>query len=189
MTSAAQNTSGDRAPITTGGLFADRARLLSGLAFLLGLGAILGAWGSQIIGGLVPCELCLEQRMAYYWALPVLALVLILWNRLPRQVLIICLLIAAAIFAWGTYMGAYHAGVEMKLWPGPTACTGTGVDVSFSDLSNLNATRVVPCDAIQWRDPVLGITLAGYNALISAAIVLALLISAAMGRGRSASSR
>ena len=177
----------DHAPITSSGLLTDRGRLLAGLAFLLGLATILGAWGSQIFGGLVPCELCLEQRLAYYWGLPVLALVLILWNRLPRQVLIAGLLIAAAIFAWGTYMGTYHAGVEMKLWPGPTACTGTGVDISFGDLNNINATRVVPCDAIQFQ--LFGITLAGYNALISAAIVLALLVSAAIGRGRNASSR
>jgi disulfide bond formation protein DsbB len=175
------------APITTGGLLTDRGRLLAGLAFLVGLATILGAWGSQLLGGLVPCELCLEQRLAYYWGLPVLALVVILWGRLPRPVLIVGLLIAAAIFAWGTYMATYHTGVEAKWWPGPTACTGTGVDVSFSDLTNINATRVVPCDAIQWRDPVLGITLAGYNALISAAIVLALLVSAAIGRGRASS--
>lgn len=183
MTSTAHD-----APVSSGGLLTDRGRLLAGLAFLLGLATILGAWGSQIFGGLVPCELCLEQRLAYYWGLPVLALVVILWNRLPRTALVIGLLIAAAVFAWGTYMGSYHAGVEMKLWPGPTACTGTGVDISFSDLSNINATRVVPCDAIQWRDPVLGITLAGYNALISATIVLALLAAAAIG-GRKASSR
>lgn len=183
MTSAAHD-----APVSSGGFLTDRGRLLAGLAFLLGLATILGAWGSQIFGGLVPCELCLEQRLAYYWALPVLALVVILWNRLPRTALVIGLLIAAAVFAWGTYMGSYHAGVEMKLWPGPTACTGTGVDISFSDLSNINATRVVPCDAVQWRDPVLGITLAGYNALISATIVVALLVATAIG-GRKASSR
>jgi disulfide bond formation protein DsbB len=168
-------------------MLTDRGRLLAGLAFLVGLAAILGAWGSQVFGGLVPCELCLEQRMAYYWGLPVLAVVLILWNRLPRAVLVVGLLVAAAIFAWGTYMATYHAGVEMKLWPGPTACTGTGVDISFSDLSNINATRVVPCDAIQFQ--LFGITLAGYNALVSAVIVLALLVSAVISRGRRASTR
>jgi len=173
------------APIARGGLLADRARVLAGLSFLLGLATILGAWGSQVIGGLVPCELCLEQRMAYYWGLPVLAIVLILWNRLPRQVLVIGLLIAAAIFVWSTYMGGYHAGVEMKLWPGPTACTGTGVDISFGDLSNLNATRVIPCDAIQFQ--LFGITLAGFNAIISAVIVVALLASATMRMGRTSS--
>lgn len=174
------------APLQNGGLLTDRGRLLAGLAFVLGLATILGAWGSQIIGGLVPCELCLEQRLAYYWGLPILALVLILWNRLPRTVLLIGLLLAAAVFVWSTYMASYHAGVELKFWPGPTACTGTGVDVSFSDLSNLNATRVVPCDAIQFQ--LFGITLAGFNAIISAAIVLALLVAAAIS-GRKASSR
>ncbi len=182
MTSAAH----DATPARTG-LFADRALVLAGGSFLVALATIAGAWGSQLIGGLVPCELCLEQRMAYYWGLPVLALVLLLWNRLPRPVLVVGLLVAASIFIWSTYMGGYHAGVEMKLWPGPTACTGTGVDVSFGDLSNINATRVVPCDAIQFR--FLGITLAGYNAIISALIVLALLAAAAIGRGRTASSR
>ena len=56
------------------------------LAFAIGLIAILGALGSQILGGLVPCELCLEQRMAYYWGLPILAAILVLWNRIPLTV-------------------------------------------------------------------------------------------------------
>jgi len=182
VTSAMRDT-----PMTTGAKPDDRGRLLAGLAFLLGLAAILGAWASELFGGLVPCELCLEQRLAYYWGLPILALVLIGWHRLPRIVWLLGLGAVALIFAWGTYMGSYHAGVEWGFWPGPTACTGLGTDVSFSDLSNINATRVVPCDKVQFR--FLGISLAGYNALISAAIVLAMLASALLGHGRRASSR
>jgi disulfide bond formation protein DsbB len=147
------------------------------VAFLLGLGAILGALGSQYIGGLQPCELCLEQRLAYYWGLPVLAAVLVLWNRLPMTVWYVGILIAAAIFAWGTYMGVYHAGVEWGFWPGPTACTGTGTSISLDDLNDINAARVIPCDKVQFR--FLGISLAGYNALISAAIVGLLLVAVA----------
>ncbi len=182
MTSATQD-----APVTSGELLTDRGRLLAGLAFLLGLATILGAWGSELLGGLVPCELCLEQRLAYYWGLPVLALVVILWNRLPRAVRIGGLLVAAAVFAWGTYMATYHAGVEWGFWPGPTACTGLGGKISFSDLSDINAAKVVPCDKVQFR--FLGISLAGYNALISVAMVVALLVSAALARGARASSR
>lgn len=147
----------------------------AGLAFALGLAAILGALGSEIIGGLVPCELCLEQRLAYYWGLPILAAVLVLWNRLPITVWYVVMAVVAAIFAWGTYMGVYHAGVEWGFWPGPTACTGTGGGISFDDLQDINANTVVPCDAVQFR--FLGISLAGYNALISAAIVGLLLIA------------
>lgn len=150
-------------------------KLAVGLAFLLGLAAIVGALGSQIIGGLVPCELCLEQRMAYYWGLPLLALILLLWNRLPLTVWYIAIAIAAAIFVWGTYMGAYHAGVEWGFWPGPTACTGTGTAINFDDLSG-NLQPVIGCDVVQFR--FLGISLAGYNALISIVIVALLGIGA-----------
>lgn len=180
-------TTAREAPTTSHGLLTDRGRLLAGLAFVLGLATILGAWGTQIFGGLVPCELCLEQRLAYYWGLPVLALVVILWNRLPHPARIVGLLLGAGIFVWGTYMAVYHAGVEMKLWPGPTACSGIGGPISFEDLNNINATRVVPCDAIQFE--LFGITLAGYNAIISAAIVVTLLVAAYLSRGAKASSR
>jgi disulfide bond formation protein DsbB len=150
-------------------------KILVGIAFVVALATIAGAWGSQLFGGLVPCELCLAQRQAYYWGLPVLALVLILWNRLPLAVWYVGVLIAAAIFVWSTYMGSYHAGVEWGWWPGPTSCTGTGGDLSFSDLSSGNVAKVIPCDQVQWRDPILKLSLAGYNALISAGVVVLLL--------------
>jgi len=148
-------------------------KILVGIALLLGLLTIAGAWGSQLIGGLTPCELCLEQRWAYYWGLPVLALVLLMWNRLPLAVWYVAMAIGAAIFVWSTYMGGYHAGVEWGFWPGPTACTGTGGGLSFNDLSAGTVDRVIPCDEVQFR--FLGISLAGYNALISAAVVVLLL--------------
>ncbi|WP_193334451.1 disulfide bond formation protein B [Devosia beringensis] len=145
----------------------------AGLAFVLGLATIAAAWGSQIIGGLYPCELCLEQRMAYYYGLPLLAAVLITWNRLPLMVWYIAMAIVTAIFAWGIYMGAYHAGVEWGFWPGPTACTGIGEAMSFDALSSMEP--VIGCDVVQFR--FLGISLAGYNALISLAIVALLGLS------------
>jgi disulfide bond formation protein DsbB len=153
----------------------------AGLAFVLGLVTILAALASQVIGGLVPCELCLEQRLAYYWGLPILLVVLLAWNRLPLTVWYVAMAVVTAIFIWGAYMGAYHAGVEWGFWPGPTACTGIGETMSFDSLSNM--TPVIGCDVVQFR--FLGISLAGYNALISVAIVALLGISIwAQARGR-----
>jgi len=157
------------APIT-------RSKLATGAAFLLGLGGIAGALGSQYLGGLSPCELCLTQRLPYYWGLPILALVLVLWNRLPRAVWFLGVGIVTALFAFGSGVGVYHAGVEWKFFPGPTSCTGTGVAVNFNDLSNINAARVVPCDQVQFE--LFGISMAGYNALLSAAVVVLLGIAA-----------
>ncbi|MCP8885393.1 disulfide bond formation protein B [Devosia sp. XJ19-1] len=145
-------------------------KILAGLAFMLGLATILGALGSQFIGGLQPCELCLEQRLPYYWGLPILALVLVLWNRLPLPVWYLAVGIVAALFAWGTYLGAFHSGVEWGFWPGPTACTGLGESFSLDALNDLQP--VIGCDVVQFR--FLGISLAGYNALVSLAIVVLL---------------
>jgi disulfide bond formation protein DsbB len=150
-------------------------KIAAGLAFLLGLVTIAAAWGTQVIGGLVPCELCLEQRLSYYYGLPLLLLVLALWNRLPLTVWYVAMAIVTAIFAWGTYMGAFHAGVEWGFWPGPTACTGVGEAMDFNSLNSM--TPVIGCDVVQFR--FLGISLAGYNALISLAIVGLLLVSIA----------
>ncbi len=145
----------------------------AGLAFVLGLVAIVGALGSQFIGGLQPCELCLEQRVAYYWGLPLLGAILLLWNRIPVQVWFVAMAVVAAIFAWGVYMAGYHAGVEYGFWPGPTACTGTGTAISFEDLNNLKP--VIPCDKVQFQ--LWGVSLAGMNMLVSIAIVGLLLIA------------
>jgi disulfide bond formation protein DsbB len=150
-------------------------KIAAGLAFLLGLATIAAAWATQIFGGLVPCELCLEQRLAYYFGLPILALVLASWNKLPLNIWYVLMTITTAIFVWGTYMGSYHAGVEWGFWPGPTACTGVGGEFSFEDLNNLQP--VIGCDVVQFR--FLGISLAGYNALISLGIVALLVFSIA----------
>ncbi|WDR04638.1 disulfide bond formation protein B [Devosia rhodophyticola] len=155
-------------------LFAPLDKKSAALAFVLALLTIAGAWTSQLFG-LVPCELCLEQRMAYYWGLPILGLILLIWNRLPLPVWYIAMAIVGAIFVWSTFMGGYHAGVEYGFWPGPTACTGTGETTTFDALSNLNAAHLVPCDQVQFS--FLGITLAGYNAIISAMCVALIGIS------------
>lgn len=144
-------------------------------AFMLGLFAILAALAFQYIGGFIPCELCYAQRTPYYVGLPLLAVIIGAWNVVPVPLRILGTLIVAGLFAYGTYLGAYHSGVEWGWWPGPTACTGTGEGVSFGDLNNINAARVVPCDQPQIR--ILGLSFAGLNAIVSAAITLFLLWS------------
>jgi disulfide bond formation protein DsbB len=79
-------------------------------------------------------------------------------------------------------LGAYHAGVEWGLWQGPTDCTGPMLDLSKGGLlDNLDKVKVVPCDKVQWR--FLGLSLAGYNVLIS------LLMAAIAGWGAAALAR
>jgi disulfide bond formation protein DsbB len=61
----------------------------------------------------------------------------------------------------------YHSGVEWHFWQGPTACTGPVGNLGSAGnlLERLDAVKVVRCDEVQWR--FLGLSLAGYNVLIS----------------------
>jgi disulfide bond formation protein DsbB len=152
-------------------------------AFVVALATIAGAWAFELLGGFVPCELCYLQRWPYYIGLPVLALTLLAWPRLPRLQRLALIVAVAAIFIWSTYLGTYHAGVEWGFWPGPTSCTGLGEAVGFDQLSNLNSQRIVPCDRPQIR--IIGLSFAGWNALISAGVTV-LLGWAMLGLARTA---
>jgi hypothetical protein len=92
---------------------------------LIAAATLAGAWFFQLVLGIVPCPLCLEQRYAYYLAIPLGLLVALLAAKdAPRPVLLAglaVLLLAALANAW---FGTYHAGVEWKFWQGPTDCTG-----------------------------------------------------------------
>jgi disulfide bond formation protein DsbB len=145
-------------------------------AFMIGLFSILGAWGFELIGGFIPCELCLTQRLPYYIGLPLLALILIFWTKIPTILRITLTLIVAILFAWGAYMGAFHSGVEWGFWAGPSSCTGLSEGLNFDALNSINDVKIIPCDQPQFR--FLGISFAGYNALISSLIVIFLLLSA-----------
>jgi disulfide bond formation protein DsbB len=135
---------------------------------LIAAATISGAWFFQLVLDIVPCPMCLEQRWAYYAIIPLAVLIAIAAKRgAPRSLLLAGLaLIALAALCNGAY-GAYHAGVEWKFWPGPSSCTGPGLNLGGggSLLDQLDKVKVVPCDVVQWR--FLGISLAGYNALIS----------------------
>src|SRR5712671_3068426 len=86
---------------------------------------LAGAWFFQLVLDIRPCPLCLEQRYAYYLAVPLGALVA--WaalRRAPRAVIVAGLALLALAALYNAGLGGYHAGVEWGFWPGPTECTG-----------------------------------------------------------------
>lgn len=137
----------------------------------VGAATILGAWIFQYGLGLKPCPLCLEQRYAYYFAIP-LAVMVLLGDQVgaSRKVLLAALVAIALGMAWNAGLGVYHAGVEWKWWAGPQECSGALEDLGSAGglLNKLQSISVVRCDDAAWR--FLGLSLAGYNALISLAL-------------------
>lgn len=148
-------------------------KLAAGAVLLLGLATIGGAWFFQLVMGLPPCPLCLEQRYAYYFSIPLAILVLLgVSFGASRKVLVAALAVIALGMLWNAGLGVYHAGVEWKFWPGPQDCSGGLTDLGTAGglLDKLQSIRVVRCDEIPWS--FLGISLAGYNAIISLVLSL-----------------
>jgi disulfide bond formation protein DsbB len=146
-------------------------RTAAALIAVIGLLTIGGFFYFQYVLGYPPCPLCLDQRNAYYICVPLAAL---LWlgsgYGASRKVMIAGFAVIAAVMLWNTGLSAYHAGVEWKFWPGPIDCSGPINNFgSAADLmKRLQNIRVVRCDEAAWR--FLGVSLAGYDVLVSLAL-------------------
>ncbi len=139
------------------------------LVLIVAAATIAGAWFFQLVLDILPCPLCLEQRYAYYAIIPLSALVALgAAKGAPRPLLLAGLGVIALAAIGNSAFGVYHAGVEWRLWQGPTDCTGPigNLGSAGSLLQRLDTVKVIRCDEVQWR--FLGLSLAGYNALISA---------------------
>ena len=144
---------------------------------ILAFATIAGAWIFEWAGYL-PCELCLMQRWAYYAGLPLAAIVAILAARESRGLAGVGLALLGLVFIGSAMFGVYHAGVEWGFWPGPTGCTGAlaKADSMADFLKQLETTKVVRCDAVAIR--ILGLSLAGWNAVMSAVMAALALLGA-----------
>ena len=158
------------------------AHLHAGLIFLVvGSLSLAFAWGFQLIGGYIPCELCLEQRESYYLALPlVLIACLGLKAQWPQVVPRLLFAIAGLAMAFGAVTGVYQAGAEWGFWLGPNDCGAGGSEtLDVSQLfAQLETTRLVSCTEASWR--LFGLSFAGWNAVISGGMAKLALLAAVL---------
>lgn len=147
----------------------DKARLL---ALLVPAALLGGALGSQYIGGLYPCHYCYLQRYGHYAAVALAILSFVTKSRpgVSRLFLWLALLGIASSGA----IGVYHAGVEKGIFAGIGQCTALATSGTNDDiLKQIMAAPLVRCDQIQFS--FLGISMAGWNAILSLGTALILL--------------
>lgn len=134
------------------------------------LALLAGAFVFQALG-YAPCKLCIWQRWPHGIAIAIggLALVTSL-GWLPWFGALAALTTAG--------IGVFHAGVELRWWPGPDTCTSSGdLAGSAEDLLNqIMAAPLVRCDEVAWM--FAGLSMAAWNAILSFALA-ALWIAAA----------
>jgi disulfide bond formation protein DsbB len=150
--------------------------------FLLLLGSgglLLGALFFQYVMSLPPCPLCLWQRYPHIAAVVLAAGAMAAGPGAARPWLLAAIGLALLATAG---VGVFHVGVEQKWWQGLSSCEGTtGGPIRIEDLTrNLDKPPPPRCDQIAWS--LFGISMAGWNALISLALA-AFAFRAAMVRG------
>lgn len=161
--------------------FADQKRMQPYVATAIVTGVVMAATvglalGFEHIGGYIPCKLCLQQRLPYYIGAPLMLVTAYAGAAGASPKLVRALLwLGAIVLAVSVFLGVKHAGVEYGWWAGPTDCgsvaapaTGGGAGV----LDQLNTYIPPSCDKAAWRDPVLRLSFAGWNAVISAALLI-----------------
>jgi disulfide bond formation protein DsbB len=145
--------------------------LARALALLIPVALLGGAYVSQYVGGLHPCEMCWWQRYPHMAAIA-LALLAFAAKGNRRTSAMFTTLAAIAIAISGG-IGLFHAGVEYGWWEGLTACSTSPTGGSAADILNqIMATPITRCDVAPWS--LLGISLAGYNGLLSVGGALAI---------------
>ena len=147
--------------------------------------AMLGAAHAfERFAGLAPCNLCLKQREVY-WAAVAIAGAATFWavfSRASRGTPRIASFLLAAVFFTGAITAGYHAGGELKWWDLPATCMA--VPSTTIDLSGLAALAdgtaemkpIVGCGDVPWN--LFGISMAGWNFLISLALAVFSLLAA-----------
>ena len=142
------------------------------VAFVISAAMLAIAHAFQTFGHLEPCHLCLKEREVYWAAMAVSALAIAAeLTRVRAPAPRIGSLVLAAVFAYGTYLAAFHAGAEWKWWPAPEGCSSTG-PVNMAALKALlegTGAKTPACDQAPWV--FLGLSMAGWNCLISAGLV------------------
>jgi disulfide bond formation protein DsbB len=153
-------------PLSEGASRLKQARML---ALLIPSGLLGGAFFSQYVGGLYPCEMCYWQRWPH--AAAILLAVGAFLSTANRQRSKLLVMLAALAVAISGAIGVFHAGVEIGWWEGITQCTATGA----TSLQDIMSVPLVRCDQVPWA--FLGISMAGWNAIVSltgAAAIVAL---------------
>jgi disulfide bond formation protein DsbB len=153
-------------------------------ALTASLAMLAAAHAFERFGGMAPCNLCLKQREVY-WAAVAIAGAATFWavfSRASRGTPRIASFLLAAVFLTGAITAGFHAGGELKWWDLPATCmapTATTIDLAaLQALADGTGapSAFVSCGDIPWS--LLGLSMAGWNFVISFALAAFSLVAA-----------
>jgi disulfide bond formation protein DsbB len=143
-------------------------RTAAALLTLASAAILGGAFAFEYIGGLAPCILCWYQRYPHMVAIVLGLAAIALADVKPAAATLIALIGVALVVGAG--IAAFHVGVEQHWWEGTAECGSTiggGNDLEALRRQLLNQP-IVRCNEVAWS--LFGISMAGYNFLLSLAL-------------------
>lgn len=171
----------------TTSLFSPSQSIQTWLALFLavGLAATVGtALGFEHIGGFMPCELCLTERIPYYIGAPLMLIAAFFSaKRFPGFIIRILFIIVFLLMAYDCAISIYHTGAEYGFWPGPSACASSSVRIveNANDLLN-SLSGITPPACDRAAGYFLGLSFAGWNVVATFFFAVISLISAFIAR-------
>ena len=159
---------------------AGKLMLVAAILFSVAFATILTAHIFERYGGYVPCHLCLQERYAYYFAVPASVIAFFTARGESFAITRILLLAVSLAFVLNAGLGIYHSGVEWKWWLGPSECSGGSVLSFGPEGVDIENAKVVACDHAAWR--FLGLSFAGWNAVVSGMLAAVAACGAALRR-------
>lgn len=149
------------------------------LALLVSAAMLATAHGFERFLYLAPCPLCYNQRQIYWLAMAISALAIFAqWRGASSRLMITLCTLLAITFAAGAGIAGYHSLVEWGVLPAPSTCaTGGSLSLDADLWSQLEKRQAVPsCGEAHWR--LWGLSMAGWNTLVSVGLTIASLLSA-----------
>ena len=124
---------------------------------------LLSAFYLEYFHDAFPCDLCITQR--WFHALIISYSVIAIFIH-EKKILANKFVLVGLSITWiaSAVAGLYHFGIEMNFWSGPDECSSS-IDFSKDLLKYLLNKSPIKCDEVMFK--ILGLSLAGWNALIS----------------------
>ena len=141
------------------------------ISFLISSFVLLSAFYLEYFYDAFPCDLCITQR--WFHALIISYSLIAIFIHEKKFLANKFILIGLSI-TWiaSSVAGLYHFGIEMNFWSGPDECSSS-IDFSKDLLKYLLNKSPIKCDEVMFK--ILGLSLAGWNALMS--FVMFLIVS------------
>ena len=139
------------------------------LSLFLSSGLLLGAFFLEFYLSLIPCDLCIKQRIVHASILILSLLIFPLYTF--SKLKLIMLSILNLLWLGSSALAFYHFGIEKKLWQGFSECSSYLI-FNENTLDQLLSKSPIRCDETQFE--LLNISLAGWNGILSIIIFIIL---------------